>query len=242
MAILSKRARELQQFDVCESTKFALNHDEELMRCRDSVQYFFENHVQVQAFDGGIYPRQMLVSQARLFSSLQEHNSTIFLKDRAIGFSTGMMAYLLWDAMFNGRKHSIVVSPNRHMSDHTRRLIEDIYYMLPAWMKSGLSYQSKNRLMLVNGSSISFEEPRELFGQTDAELHVVFDEMAFAVRHDLERCWGSLMSCMSRGAKVTIASTNGEGRLFNDLWGNAWAARGWTESRCIFEPMLLFKE
>lgn len=126
---------------------------EEIEKCRQDVEYFLRNYFYINTREFGYHLFQLRPRQVEELAALQEHR---FIKGdwyRQAGFTTLVLAFMLWRCIFYPGTTCLYMDPkNKGAQGYFRSIVRMGYIMLPAWMQVGVKEWSNRRIVFSNGS------------------------------------------------------------------------------------------
>lgn len=169
----------------------------------------------------GIIPFRPLPYQREVLDLLSGGcERLLVLKARQIGFTTLMVGYMVWMAMFHG--HSLVIIVSQFQSD-ARDLIADVrdagLNYLPDWMTArvGITNRSIEVIRFSNGSRVESAAAVSEPARGKTPRLVILDE--WARYSNSGEVWASVQPAISHGGSVIALSTAaGAGTPFHKQW------------------------
>jgi hypothetical protein len=128
---------------------------EEIIKCSDGYEgllYFVENYVYITTLDKGVQQFKLYPFQKRMLKAIYENRFTISKIPRQSGKTTVSGAYLLWEGNFNSETKIGIVANRDKMAREIIKKIQDMYLLLPFWMKQGLVEWNKHEIEFENSS------------------------------------------------------------------------------------------
>ena len=159
-----------------------------------------------------------------------EHMYDLELNDnKHVYYSNGIVshnsqvsaAYLLWFAMFNFEKTTLIASNKNENAMEMIYRIKFMYERVPHWLKPGLTDDgwNKHNIGFDNGSRIISTATSENSGRGLAISLLFLDEFAFVRDTVQSEFWTSMAPTLATGGSCIITSTpNGDSNLFAQLW------------------------
>lgn len=176
----------------------------EYLRCEKDFTYFAENYLKILHWKKGLIEFRPLSFQKRMVSAFEGNQYVLVPKFRFAGFSTLVMGYFLWKAMF---RHDLNFMSNSKTDREAIHLGEMVFCMidnLPDWLKPALSRR--------NGHTAEFSHTncRMWFHTCEAARGkkcdwVFVDEAAFIP--NMESHWKAVWPTISCGGNVIVLST-----------------------------------
>jgi hypothetical protein len=207
-----------------EEISYSEEQIEELVKCRDDVQYFIQNYVKIVTLDYGEVLFEPREYQIKTIEHLKNNRFFIGLWSRQSGKTTIVAAYALWYAIFHGDKNIGMVSNKESSAKRILDTIKRMYESLPVWLKPGVTEYAKTTITFDNGTKL-------IISATTADAFrgwpmniIICDEFAFVPQNNAEEFWASNYPTISSSdtSKVIIISTpNGMFNIFHRLWVGA---------------------
>jgi len=194
----------------------------EYIKCSNDPCYFARNYVKIISLDEGLVPFDLYPYQERMYKQFNTHRFNIILAARQSGKTIGVVAYLLWYALFHSEKTVAILankgSTAREILSRITLALENIPFFLQPGCKSlnkgSIEFSNNTHILAASTSSSSIR------GFSVNLLYL--DEFAF-VDHDAE-FYTSTYPVITAGktTQVIITSTaNGVGNTFHRLWTGA---------------------
>ncbi len=192
---------------------------EEILKCKDSFEYFCRTCVKIYHPKYGIIPFKTHDYQMRLIRMCEDHCFVIGTKFRQGGFTTVSLVHRMWECLFKKDHRTMYLTKNDRWARECGDMVKRIIAKLPSWIRPGLKR--------CNDHFIEFEE-------TDSQMHfctpiqcrgksfsnIIVDEPAFS--DNFESDWKMIFPSLSCGSSVLVLSTpNGVGNWFEETYHNA---------------------
>ena len=136
-----------------EQSELAFGYQNEYDRCRDDLLYFVRNYMYINTKDCGYQLFNPRPKQVELMKLLQENR---FVKGdwyRQAGFTTAVLAYMLWQAVFCPDTTAVYATYKKELSyELFTDIVRAAYRLLPYWMQPGVKAWTKKGIALSNGS------------------------------------------------------------------------------------------
>lgn len=205
-----------------------LRWEREYRRCRGdgtvegdlkAFEHFCSRYVTIK-HPQGRRKLELRDAQRETVRAFLEDERVLVLKARQIGFTTVVMAYCLWAAIFR-RDYRIIIL-NRREEDAKKNLAMAVFAwdQVPAQLKARLPKRTNNhaqRAEFDNGSSIVSYPSNNNPARGDTASLMILDEWAFMPNPD--DAWASIEPAADIGGRVIALSTaNGIGNLFHKMW------------------------
>lgn len=199
-----------------------MDHQEELIKCKNDFFYFAENYVQIHNTHqrDGLIPFNLYPYQKRLIEDMQNNRFVCGVKFRQGGFTTVQAIFGLWECMFHPDQRVMVIATSDRAAINISHIVKHAIDELPDWLKPKLNRNNDYaKEFSTTGSSMVFLKYEAVIGRSITRL--IIDEAAFIPRmHDKWRC---LYPCISRGGKCSVISTtNGVDDWFHDIVMNVY--------------------
>ena len=126
-----------------------------LKTCFDNVEYFIENAVSINTFDG-VHPFKLYDFQKQLLFKLDNYNQLIITHARQLGITTTTLAYALHYALTKPNQVIGLVSTKMILSQEMLTRLKDMYSSLPEIIKTKVTLETSNKtgMVLSNGTRI----------------------------------------------------------------------------------------
>ncbi len=127
----------------------------EIDKCSSDVVYFMQHYCYIPTKEHGI---ALFPMYPRAVSELKTLNSQKLIKGdwyRQSGYSTLVMVFMLWKALFNPGTKCLYMAPKKRLvREWFNEKIRQVYLNLPMWMQAGVKMFSKECIILGNGSAL----------------------------------------------------------------------------------------
>lgn len=127
----------------------------EIDRCSKDAVYFMQRYCYISTKEQGLslfplYPREV--------TEIETLNTEKMIKGdwyRQAGYTTLVMVYMLWKALFNPNTRCLYVTPKKALARELfNEKIRQVYLSLPLWMQCGVKMFSYNCIILGNNSAL----------------------------------------------------------------------------------------
>ena len=194
----------------------------EIIRCKNSVEYFAENYCKIVSVDDGEVQFIPYDYQRELLGKYQDNRFVITLQARQSGKTITTACYILWYALFHGEKTIGILANKEAQAKEILHRITGMYQGLPFFLQQGAEELNKRSIGFENGSRIiaAATSSSAIRGMSVSLLYL--DEFAFVA--DDVSFFSSVMPTISSGkqSKVIISSTpNGARGMFYKLYSQA---------------------
>ena len=205
--------------------------EREFRRCRgdgtvdgdlEGFVYFCRKYVTIK-HPNGRRLFNLREAQIETVEAFLDNEKVLILKARQIGFTTVVMAFCLWAALF--RPDYKVIILNRREKDAVKNLGMAVfaYERLPSKLRARLPLRANKHnqeFKLTNGSEILCYPSNSNPARGDTASLMILDEWAFMPNP--EDAWASVEPVTDIGGRLIALSTaNGFGNLFHDEWVKA---------------------
>lgn len=129
---------------------------EEWLRCQADPYYFITTYCQIQAGETREWiPFELWPAQIEALEILCSHQFVAWLKSRQVGASWVVLAYGLWDMVFQAIATVLIFSRRETEAKYllSEFRLKGMYDRLPEWMKVRITRDDKNLFALSNGSA-----------------------------------------------------------------------------------------
>lgn len=134
---------------------YSLDQVKQVQRCISDPGYFINNFVRVVSIDKGIIPFTLYPYQKRIIDAINNNRFTICKLFRQAGKSTIVAAYCLWFTIFNDNKDVVILANKLSAAKEMFSRCQQMYEMLPDFIKPGVKEYNKTSMVLENGSKLS---------------------------------------------------------------------------------------
>ena len=125
---------------------------EEIMKCADDPEYFIRNYCYIHTKDAGMQLFNLRPRQAQELKNMQEHR---FIKGdwyRQAGYSTTVLAYMLWDTIFSETPHlNVYMGEKEDRAKEEFYKVKQMYINLPYWMQPGVKHWTNEAICMADG-------------------------------------------------------------------------------------------
>lgn len=202
----------------------------ELIKCEEDIIYFANNFCKILTPDG----RKLIKDyhglrdfQEEMLEMFKDNQFSIVLASRQIGKSITVAIFISWYVLFHDDSNVLLLSETGQKAKDLFKKIKEIQDSLPFYMQMGLEYDSTQRRIYENGSSIVSENTTENSGVSGSYKLVYWDEMALLEPEMQEKIFTGVfptMASFGKDAKFIITSTpRGRNNKFYQLWSGAIA-------------------
>lgn len=203
----------------------------EVVKCRNSPEYFLNTYGYVSGFLGKI-PFRLFKYQSITLSLFLKYPFNIILKSRQLGISWLVAGYALWLCLFFSYRNVLMISIKDETAKELLRKVRYLYDNLPDFLKAELVTSNKSKMEFWNGSVIKSVPTSEEAGRSEALSLLIIDEAAY-VRW-IDKIWAAAYPTLSTGGAAILLSTpNGLGNFYADQWAKA------LEGKSLFNPIRL---
>ncbi len=125
---------------------------EEIMKCADDPEYFIRNYCYIHTKDAGMQLFNLRPRQVQELKNMQEHR---FIKGdwyRQAGYSTTVLAYMLWDTIFSETPHlNVYMGEKEDRAKEEFYKVKQMYINLPYWMQPGVKHWTNEAICMADG-------------------------------------------------------------------------------------------
>lgn len=125
---------------------------EEIMKCADDPEYFIRNYCYINTKDAGMQLFNLRPRQVQELKNMQEHR---FIKGdwyRQAGYSTTVLAYMLWDTIFSETPHlNVYMGEKEDRAKEEFYKVKQMYINLPYWMQPGVKHWTNEAICMADG-------------------------------------------------------------------------------------------
>ena len=134
--------------------EFTKEQIEEVIKCRDDIEYFAEKYVYIVNPLEGRQLIKLYDSQKEDFHEIDVFKEKNIRRKRNSGKTTSLIIYILHYMLYNNDKSVAIIGPKEAIAKNILGRIKKIYEDLPLWMKHGVKVWNKGRVELENGTII----------------------------------------------------------------------------------------
>lgn len=207
-----------------ESQEYTEEQIEEILKCRDSYEYFIYNYVKVKTKNGLEKP-EIRPYQQRILKKIHNNNRILIMAGRQCGKSLSISMYVAWYICFNSYKTVGVVANKEKVSKLMLATIKNIFINLPLFLKPGVEQWGMTDIKLDNNSIvvISACSADALTGYT---LNMcICDEVSKIPKNKAHDFFDSVLPTVEadENAKIICCSTPKGMNLWYKMWKEAVA-------------------
>lgn len=182
---------------------------EEILRCKDDIEYFLTNYVKIVNIDEGLVNFKPYDYQKEVIKLYENENRICIKCPRQVGKSLIVSGLCLHEAIFNTHRTIAILGNKEKTSIQLLSVIKLMIEHLPLWLKCGIVEYNKKNVIFDNGSEIfsSSTSSSAIRGRSCSLL--VLDEFAFISKNIFDEFFTSVYPTIasSKTAKVIIIST-----------------------------------
>ena len=127
--------------------------EEEIRKCKESPEYFFRNYCYIHNAEQGrisFQPRPRQVAELPVLSGEKLVKSDWY---RQSGYTTLVMAFMLWKAMFTPWTSCLYMVPKKALAyENFDEMVRKMYLGLPLWLQTGIKEWTEKGIQFANGS------------------------------------------------------------------------------------------
>lgn len=181
---------------------------------------FVDECVKVVSIDKGIVPFHLFPYQKRIVQAVNNNRFTICKLFRQSGKTTIIAAYCLWFGIFNSNKDIVILANKLAAAKEMFSRIENMYEMLPDYVKPGVKEYNKTSMILENGSKISCAATSASAIRGRSIALAIVDEFAFLPSGIAEEFITSTFPALSASttSKLVLVSTPCGLNHFYKIW------------------------
>lgn len=199
---------------------------EEWKKCKKDILYFASKCKLMTP--EGIKKVKMRNYQEKYLKHLQDNRLSIYLACRQCAKTTTSAIFLLWYALFNTDKNTLVVGNKRKTAVEILDKTKKIFLELPFYLKPGINKWNEGEIVLDNGCRIMAEATTINSGISFTFHCVLWDEAAHVAPNIIDKFYNNLFPTITAGkARFMITSTQNGYNLFYRLW--TFAEQGLSE-------------
>ncbi len=202
---------------------FTKDQVSEYIKCKESVEYFVENYINIVSLDKGLVLFDLYPYQRNMLNKFSTKRFVITKMPRQSGKSTTVISYLLWKILFFD---SQTVGILAHKGSTARELLSRLklaYQHLPKWLQQGIVTWNKGDIEIENGSKIIASATSSSAIRGLSMNCLMLDEFAFVPRNIADEFFASVYPTISSGSntQVIVVSTPNGMNHFYKLWTDA---------------------
>lgn len=206
----------------------------EYIKCKTDYIYTIQTYL--KTFDktqGGYVPYKLFPKQKEILSSYRKHSRNLIMKPRQAGVSTTTAAFAACELLFavkDSPQRVLILANKRELAQEFLKKIKDFLSQFPDWMGYKLTTDSKQHIVLSNGSECKAVATSgdALRGYTPTFL--IFDEAAHI--DNGEEVFTTALASLSTGGAITLISTpNGYDGLYYKTYD--YSSRGMNDFNIV---------
>jgi len=194
----------------------------EYAKCMQDPSYFTKKYVKIISLDKGLVPFNLYPYQEEMFNHFNNHRFNIVLAARQSGKTIGVVAYLLWYALFHSEKTVAILANKRATALEILSRITLALENIPFFLQPGCKALNKGNIEFSNNTEILAASTSNSSIRGKSVNLLYLDEFAFVERD--ATFYTSTYPVITAGTttKVIITSTaNGIGNTFHKIWEGA---------------------
>lgn len=172
-------------------------YQKELKICKENPVYFINKY-----FGHNPYSKQ-----EKIINTINKENCVIVKAPRQSGKTTIIKNSIVHQLIFNQQKISLCSFTKRNLQEIFDSIVDTIEN-LPELFDNKISYKTKNKIILDNGSSLSIQDDELYFADI-----IYYDEFAFFSLQQIKDYFFSIGR-----KKQVIISTKNKGSIFDSIW------------------------
>ncbi len=197
---------------------------QEIMRCRNDIQYFADNYFTI--LDGttghkGII--NMYDKQKEMLELVDTHDRVICAVGRQSGKSTVYTIDIVHKLCFFEDKMLGIMAQNAAVACDILDRVKMAIAYLPKWMKPGIKKMSGNKLVVSTGGEC-IARPATLAGVRGLRCQYLYvDELAFIARKHENEIWKTVypvVTSFTENKIIGVSTPNGIGNLFHKFYSS----------------------
>lgn len=194
-------------------TEFEL---QEIIRCRDDIAYFANNHIKILHIDLGVIQIKLNDFQNTAIRKYNTEKTFFIPTARQEGKTTVASIILLHQALFTDSRVSCIFAHNKHMSNSILDMIKHMYDLLPEYLKiAKIITRNKGELKFNNMCSIISAGANTDYDRGRTVSNVYIDESAWI--ENVDKIIMDLYPFMSTHAKLFSFSSIKICEIFDEL-------------------------
>jgi len=206
---------------------FTPEHIQEIMKCKDDIQYFAEKYYHILSLDDGMIKIKMRDYQKELVQNFKNHRFNIVMATRQCGKSTSFEVFVLHYILFHTDKNVALLANKAANSFDLLRKIKNAYELLPKWLQVGVKVWNQSRIELENGCMVIAAATSSSAIRSKSINLLIIDECAFIPPNIWENFYSSSYPTISssKTSKVIFVSTPNGMNHFYKFWTDAQAGK-----------------
>lgn len=201
-----------------EVVQYTAEQIEELIKCKNDVNYFIENYCYIDTLDRGQIIPTLYDYQKKFMKFADENRFSLIVFPRQASKTTSSMLYILHDIVFSKDQHWYVMANKGESARENLARLITAYESLPYWMQPGCKKLNASTLKLSNNSKVQAAATSKsaIRGRS---ANIYLDEFAFVDNDDAFFTAVFPVISSSKTAKIIMTSTpNGPMNKFADLY------------------------
>lgn len=204
--------------------KYNMNEEEieEYTKCVLDVLYFAENYCYTMT-DNGQQLIKLRPYQVKVLTAYSENRNVCFVSSRQMGKTTTASIFLLWFALFNESKNTMVMADKGDTMIEVLEKIGIMYEYLPFFLKPGIEINQVKKKVFDNGCRIIGQNTTSRAGRSFTIHFLYCDEFAWIPKNIIEPFYHSVRPTLSSSdiSRCIITSTPNGPNLFYKLYSSA---------------------
>jgi len=168
----------------------------EVIRCRDSIEYFADNHIKV-SMPNGVIQIQLNDFQRQVIRNYQNDRAFFLPAERQAGKTTVAAIILLHQAIFHNDRVSLIMAPKKAISSFIIELMTEMYDRLPEYIAGvRITTRNKSTIGFENGCTVISAGSDANYGRGRALSNIYIDESEWVdcseILHSLWPCTATI--------------------------------------------------
>ena len=194
----------------------------EYAKCMKDPSYFTRKYVKIISLDSGLVDFNLYPYQEEMFKQFSENRFNIVLAARQSGKTIGVVAYLLWYALFHSEKTVAILANKRATALEILSRITLALENIPYFLQPGCRALNKGNIDFSNNTTILAASTSNSSIRGKSVNLLYLDEFAFVERDATFYTSTYPVITAGKTTKVIITSTaNGIGNMFHKIWEGA---------------------
>lgn len=194
----------------------------EIIKCRDSYEYFIYNYVKIKTKKGLEKP-EVRPYQQRILKTIHDNYRTLVMAGRQCGKSLSTAMYIAWYICFHDYKTVGVVANKERVAKLILASVKNIFTNLPLFLKPGVEQWGTTEIKLDNNSvvTVSACSADALTGYTLNML--ICDEVSKIPKNKANDFFDSVLPTVEadENAKIICLSTPKGINIWYKMWTEA---------------------
>lgn len=196
----------------------------EFVKCAKSFHYFCETYLTLTTYENVIEPTKKIVPfklfdfQKNLIREMEDNRFLAVVKFRQGGFSSTVLAWLLWNSIFKLDQRIMYQSKTDREARYSNQIVQRFINGLPTYLKPSATMNDYEIRFKETNGNMFFGVPQAACSRAVSYLYI--DEAAFIP--DMENHWKAMHPVLHTGGRCIVVSTpNGKNNWFHNVVSKA---------------------